>query len=126
MKKLFLIAIAGILCFSIASSDAYAGKSRRNMYEGIAIGLGAAILGGALLNHYQPRYAPENTYCYPPPRPQRYGYWGYKKIWVPPVYNRVWNPGHYSYRGQWIPGGWVKIKARQGHWSRTRSWISRR
>lgn len=127
MKKLFLIVVAGVLCFSLLASSVHAGKPKRNMCEGIAIGLGAAILGNALFNYHPPRPAAPNAYYYPSPSPPpRYGHWGYRMVWVPPVHKRVWNPGHYSHRGRWIPGGWIRIMVRPGHWSKVRVWVSRR
>jgi len=33
-----------------------------------------------------------------------------RKIWVPPVYIKVWNPAHYNRKGRWVPGRWIEIE----------------
>jgi hypothetical protein len=33
-----------------------------------------------------------------------------RRIWVPPVYNKVWNPAHYNRKGRWVPGRRIEIE----------------
>jgi hypothetical protein len=49
-----------------------------------------------------------------------------RKEWVQPTYKRVWNPGHYARRGEWIEGQWIEIVDRPGYWTEVRVWVSRR
>jgi len=136
-KKVSIVLLLTMLCCSLVVPSARAGNVQRNRWEGVAIGLGAAILGNVLMNHH--RYShpsqtavyhhrrPKAHRAYRPPRPPRHGgYWEMRKIWVPPTYKRVWNPAHYNRRDKWIPGGWIKIEDQPGYWEEKRVWVSRR
>jgi len=130
--------MVGVFSLTILTSSAHAENVQRNRWEGIAIGLGTAIIGKALLNHhevYQPvykSYAPIPESNYGPyednhrQHPYRHGYWEIKEQWVPPTYKKVWNPGHYTHRDQWVPGQWIHIEDEPGYWIKTRVWVSRR
>lgn len=64
-KLLFILLVTG-LCVSFVANSAWAGPKQRYRWEGVAIGVGAVILGNALLNscvYTQPRPAP--VYCKP-------------------------------------------------------------
>ncbi|MEZ4549799.1 MAG: hypothetical protein R2874_04785 [Desulfobacterales bacterium] len=97
---------------------------------GVAIGLGAAILGNAILNSDRYDAPPEPVvvdrdcrrprYC---DRDYRQGYWEVRKIWVEPVCERVWNPGHYNRHSQWVPGQYVTIEKAPGYWEQHRVWV---
>ena len=120
-KKLLISVIVATLCCFFAANSVWAGNVQRNRWEGVAIGIGAAILGSALINHHRhaqpppavvyhppaPRHRPRAYYHKPPyPRHKR---WETRKIWVPPTYKRVWNPAHYNQYGQWVSGAWIEI-----------------
>ncbi len=129
--KLITIAILTLFCISATATASWAGSRQQHRWEGVAIGLGAAILGHAIYQNHQ-RPAPEPDVVYRERRPGRYyhgkhyrsGHWKYKKVWRPPVYERVWNPGHYVPNGRWIPGRWIEIKKSDGHWVKEKVWIA--
>lgn len=58
-----VIAVVGIC---LASNSAWAGSKQRHRWEGVAIGVGAAIIGGALINHHSYGYpsGPSAAYSY--------------------------------------------------------------
>lgn len=66
-KKLLITMFTTMLCCSFLLTSAWAGAEQRYRWEGIAIGIGAAVLGNALFNaccYSQPGPAPV---CYSPP-----------------------------------------------------------
>ena len=68
-KKVFILMLATMLAFSFVATSAWAGPKQRYRWEGVAIGLGAAILGQALFNscyYSQPAPAPVVYYSSPP------------------------------------------------------------
>jgi len=124
-KKIYMILTVSLVCFFLIIPSSWAGETQRHRWEGVAIGIGAAILGNALLNQYYANHAPAPAYKTPPPRRPR-GHWEYRKIWVPPAYEKVWNPAHYDNRGRWIPGGWIKVEKEPGHWEKEKIWVTSR
>lgn len=129
MKKIIILSIVTMFFLSLAVPSAEAGSKQRHRWEGVAIGLGAAILGHALINNS----------CAPPPersvvidrdchRPSyshhyRGGHWEVRKIWVAPVCEKVWNPGHYNHCHQWVPGQYITIEKAPGYWAKERVWV---
>lgn len=119
------------LSIGIIASPVWAGKVR-NRWEGVAIGVGAAILGKMFFDqvhrhHSSPRVVyGKHRYHEPDCRPPRRlsGHWEIRNIWVPPVCERVWNPGHYNRRGRWITGKWILIEKEPGYWKKERIWVS--
>ncbi|MFH1103074.1 MAG: hypothetical protein V1714_04830, partial [Pseudomonadota bacterium] len=89
---------------------------QRHRWEGVAIGLGAALVGSALLHHHghYPRPEPVPVYRYPTPPPCEY--WGVERVWIPPAYDSVWIPGHCNRWGGWSPGRWEQRVRFPGHW----------
>lgn len=88
--------LATILCFSFVTASAWAGSKQRYRWEGVAIGLGAAIVGNALLNDYY-YDRPSRTVVYHNPPPVVY--------YSPPPVVRYWSPpahryGHYKRWGR--------------------------
>jgi hypothetical protein len=90
MKNLIIVLLAMVFTLSFISTSAWAGSPQQYRWEGVAIGVGAAILGGALVNGcIYPYPAPRVAYRYQyPPRygyyhPQRHhrGHWKAKKKW---------------------------------------------
>ena len=125
MKKTTIILLTAILGLSLAAAPVWAGSTQRHRWEGVAIGIGAALLGNAILHPrpYAPAY-PEATYQ-PPPPPRR-GHWEFRNIWVPPTHRTVWNPAHYTVHGQWVPGRYVEIVDQPGYWTKEQVWVTRR
>lgn len=66
---------------------------------------------------------PQSQPEYKNPR-HKNGYWETRKVWVPPVYERVWNPGHYNSRHKWVPGQWISIEKEPGRWVTEKVWVS--
>ena len=133
MKKPISLVTAIVLGLMILVPQAHAGNKQRSRWEGVAIGLGAAVLGSALLGHYnRPKPAPAPAYVPPPEPTYRYshrrhrGHWEIRKTWVAPVYERVWNPGHYNRKGRWVKGGYIRIEVEPGYWEKERVWVARR
>ena len=132
-KNLFILLVTLIFCLAFMKPPAWAGNVQRNRWEGVAIGIGAAILGNALINHYRysvPTQSAVNHH-YPPTRyhndrfqQKPSGYWEERKVWVQPVYTRVWSPGHYGRYGRWIRGKWMRIEKKPGYWTKERVWVS--
>jgi hypothetical protein len=136
-KTLFILLISIVLVWTAAVLPAWAGNPQRHRWEGVAIGVGAAILGGALLHHAQPprrnHSRPVYYQSYPqqqqvyvapycPPKPS--GHWEWQKIWVPTVCEKTWNPGHYNRRNHWVPGHWIRINKQSGYWRKEKIWVS--
>ena len=135
MKKTMIITLIVLIAVAInlQASSAMAGSKQRHRWEGFAIGIGTAIIGSAILdnhhNHHRYQPAPRH-YRKPPPPPPRVkrhrGHWEMRKVWVPPNYKRVWNPGHYDRRGYWVDGDWIEIIDQPGYWEEERVWIAGR
>ena len=129
MKKnnLLFILFISVLCISFLASPVWAGSKQRHRWEGVAIGMGAAILGGALLNGLScapaPRYRPPQP-RYRPPQPRYHspGHWETRKIWIHPEMKRIWHEGYYNRHGYWVPGHWER-RHRPGFWRERRVWI---
>ncbi len=130
MKKILILTIAAIFIVSLSVPSAYAGSKQRYRWQGVAIGLGAAILGHAIINSDRYDAPPErvvvvdrdyhcNRYSNYPPR----GHWEVRKIWVEPVCERVWNPAHYNEYHRWVPGQYIILESEPGYWAQERVWV---
>jgi len=51
-KNLFALLLTAILCVSFLIPSVWAGSKQRHRWQGVAIGLGTAILGNAIFKHY--------------------------------------------------------------------------
>lgn len=131
--KTTLISLTILLfAMSLAASSALAGSKQRYRWEGVAIGVGAAILGHAIIQSHraEPQRPVVHTHPQPAYRPhqpagQRQGHWEWRSVWVPPNHETVWNPGHYNHKGRWVPGHWIHVQTTQGHWTQARVWVAR-
>ncbi|MFH1489088.1 MAG: hypothetical protein ABII06_09300, partial [Pseudomonadota bacterium] len=83
-KNVFTLWLALVLCVSLMATSVWAGPKQRHRWQGVAIGVGAAVLGTALLKAYQaPRPAhPPRTVVVP--------------AWNPPPYKSRWEGGHWE------------------------------
>jgi len=135
-KRSLLIILATTLSLTLIGNSVWAGSAQRNRMKGIAIGLGAAIIGSAILTHHKEHtYRPQEQRHDKSPRHNRHkqlnkyskyrrGNWEVKKGWIPPRYKEVWNPGHYNPRGEWVDGHRIKIVAKPGYWTKKREWVA--
>ncbi|MDY6881046.1 MAG: hypothetical protein V2J25_04880 [Desulfatiglans sp.] len=126
-RNLGFVFAALLLSFSLASSSAWAGSRHNGRLEGIAIGVGAAIIGGALLHHYShDHHTTVHYHSSTPPYydPPPWGHWEIKRIWIAPTHKRYWLPGHHNHRGYWVPGRWAYRVDRPGFWKEKRIWVS--
>lgn len=135
MKKrdLSILLITVILCVSFLIPSAWAGSKQKYRWEGVAIGIGATLLGCALFkqhqdnkyySHQKPAMVPAPAYRHPYPRYSLHrGHWEVRKEWIPPTNKRVWNPGHYNRLGGWVTGQWIEIVDRPGYWTEVRVWV---
>jgi hypothetical protein len=129
MKKAIVVTMILVVTAATfaTASPAWAGSRSRHVWQGVAIGLGAAVLGQALFQAHHHAHAcapppPAPVYAPPPPPPS--GHWESRRSWVPPVRERVWNPGHYTPRGRWVPEGWIEVEKQPGYWVEERVWIA--
>lgn len=126
MKKIMGILLVMVIGLSLAAQPAFAGSKQRYRWQGVAIGVGAAILGHAIYNSCKETSSCEKVtvYSHPCPPHHRYGHWEIRRVWVEPVYKRVWNPGHYDCRGKWVPGHWQMIEKQPGCWQEQEVWVA--
>jgi hypothetical protein len=122
-NKFFIALFATILCVTFVTPSAWAGKKQRYRWEGVAMGLGAAILGNAIYNNQDFGPSPSHAYCSPPPA-RRDGHWEIRKVRVRPSYQRVWNEGHYNRSGRWVRGHWTRIVREPGYSFEKRVWVN--
>ena len=132
MKAKAILTAALLVTFALfvmAPNDSWAGSTQRHRWEGVAIGVGAAIIGSALINslHQSSAYAePAPATAYHPDyegRPAPRGHWTIEKAWIEPVTRKEWNPGHYNRRGRWVPGEWIQIEVEPGYWVERKVWV---
>lgn len=123
-KNPIIVVFITVLCVTFLTASAWAGKKDRYRWEGIAIGVGAVMLGHALLNqHHHFHQAPGPIHH--PPVPRFRGHWEVRRVWIPPIHERVWNPGHYNHKGRWVHGRWIEVVKEPGYWGEKRVWVRR-
>ena len=126
-KTISIVLIAALTIFTF-SAAASAGSPQSHRWEGVAIGIGAVILGKALIdsihNNQARAYgpAPQPAYYQPEPEPPA-GHWETRRQWVPAEYKKVWNPGHYNRHNRWVQGRWIRVEAQPGYWVEKEVWI---
>ncbi|MFC1532058.1 hypothetical protein ACFL7M_01650 [Thermodesulfobacteriota bacterium] len=135
MKKntLLILISVPILSLMLLVNPVFAGNTQRHRWEGVAIGIGAAILGSTVY-HYSKHHSNHRPVTHhgtvrdhsPRRHHRHWGHWEVRKERVPPTYKRVWNPGHYNRRGEWISGHWIEIMDKPGCWTEKRVWVTRR
>lgn len=133
MRSISLMLLVTVLSIIMTANSAWAGSAQHNRWKGVAIGIGATIIGSALYKQHK-YYSPQKEYSdlyygdhQSHPKDHHYhGYWELRKEWVSPIYREVWNPGHYDRRGRWVEGHWIKIEDKPGYWTEKRVWIADR
>ena len=130
IRSLTHIVLGSALILTLTANSAFAGGRHKERWEGIAIGLGAAILGSAILssNNHSSDRVPERCPL-PAPVYKRHnthhkGYWEVRAEWIPPIHKKVWNPGHYNRKGKWIEGAWIEIMVKPGYWTERKVWVT--
>ena len=147
MKKTVTLMIIMIFLLSLSASSAFAGSKQRYRWQGVAMGVGAAILGNALINNsrndsyrdqsYRGSSCPERVVvvdrsaydrscepAYGRGHHRDQGRWEIRKIWVAPVCESVWNPGHYNRHNHWVSGRYITIETAPGYWQEERVWVA--
>ena len=142
MKKRIVLIMTLIMFTCFSTVAAHAGSARRHTIEGFLLGTGAVILGTAIIHelnrnakpsrnwhdqtwgkpgrHYIPRHY--NRGC-KQIKHHRHGHWKIQQIWIEPVYEEKWNPGHYNPRGKWICGRYEHFLMQKGYYQEKRVWI---
>ncbi|MCP4022543.1 MAG: hypothetical protein GY729_11940 [Desulfobacteraceae bacterium] len=150
MKKLATILAVTIIAVCMTTVSAHAGAARRHTIEGIMIGTGVAILGAAIYNgmdnshhisapayqhrpprrpHHRPHHRPQSWYgqqhgqSYGHHRPYG-GRWEITRVWIEPVYESRWNPGHYNKRGRWVRGRYQQFRVSKGYYEERKVWVT--
>ena len=141
MKKIIAITTSVLLliCFYTVSAHA----DRKTM-EGFMLGTGIAILGAAIYNGIHNDSTPQYTQNIARPDAYRHagyryvlnnkhhikyrhigpgGYWKVERIWIDPVYEKKWNPGHYNRRGEWVSGRHENFLVQNGYWHKEKVWV---
>ncbi|WP_319525560.1 hypothetical protein [uncultured Desulfosarcina sp.] len=119
-KKRFSIIAVLLTSITLVAAPVFAGSKQQHRWEGVAIGLGAAILGHAIYQAHLDASQPRVVYVEPAPeyrqpRPEHHrGHWEWQKTWIAPTFEKVWNPGHYDRKGRWVPGHWIEVKTSEG------------
>ena len=65
-KRIWIIALVTILVPIVIAQSAWAGSKQRYRWEGVAIGLGVAVLGNVLTQAYGGYAQPAYARCYQP------------------------------------------------------------
>lgn len=132
MKILMSMMTAVVMLICLSTAPAHA--DRKTM-EGVLLGVGAAVLGTAIYqglnqssgyraprqHHVTPVYG-RGSQCRNDPRHARQPVerWEIQRIWVDPVYETRWNPGHYNRKGHWVSGRYETFQVQDGYWEQRR------
>ncbi len=148
MKKTLNIFLIAALLIPFTFSPASAGPRNNHLLETVIIGTGVAILGTALIyevhhnnrendyahNNYNSRKHPKHP-GWQKPRPihprkdhalnsyKARGGWVIEKVWITPIYENIWVPGHHKKHGRWIKGRYRQVIVRKGYWEKRRVWV---
>ncbi len=145
MKKTIATISAIFLVIVFSSSPA---RADRKTMEGFLLGTGVAILGTAIIhgihrdnnsNHtqYQSSYSNHKTYRHSGYKDRdrhhsykkhhrkshRRGHWEVDRVWIDPVYEKKWNPGHYNRHGEWVNGRYERFEICKGYWKEEKTWV---
>ena len=137
MRKTSLIipTVAAIFTFAALTPVSHAGNVQRSRWEGLAIGIGTAILGSAIYSQYKNDHQQSYAAYSPAPSPggDSFAYNGpghhpgfkqhrrhdYRKHYD----RRHHRPGHWEVRKEWVPPTYKKVW-NPGHYSRRGEWVT--
>ena len=144
MKKTLTTITIAVLAIMFTTAPA---RADRKTMEGFLLGTGVTLLGAAIIHEinrddkpaYQAAVYNSRQSCdrpvYKKHHPGKHrgwkkkhhrgprGHWEVDRVWIDPVYERKWNPGHYNRRGEWVNGRYEKFKVASGYWKEERSWV---
>jgi len=116
-KTTIATAVAVIFAFVVLAPEAQAGNVQRNRWEGIAIGLGAAILGSAILGQYRLDHSREPVQA--TVSDLRRELPKYRE----PVYYRTPDPESKHHRHRYIRADHPKRHRCKGKWEMRKEWV---
>jgi hypothetical protein len=127
-KKLIVTGLITLFTIFTFTTVSWAGSAHKHRMEGLAWGIGAAILGKVIIDHHRNNHpvaapAPQPAVHYQQAPAEPAGRWEVRREWVPARYKKVWNPGHYNHRGHWVRGHWMKVQIEQGYWQEKEVWV---
>lgn len=140
MKKAISLLTLALVIIVFTSAPA---RADRKTMEGFLLGTGAVLLGTAIIHEMHRDTPPRYQHSKPPRREYRRadyrhknkyrtkkhhrrgpkGHWEVNRIWIDPIYERKWNPGHYSRHGDWVKGRHKRFMIADGYWKEKRSWV---
>ncbi len=134
MKRITIAALISIVFIALSVPSATAGSKQRHRWEGVAIGVGATILGSAIISshHYPNRVCRERVYHRR--RPVREVYYYPAPTYSVPVYTAPppvqYSPppsqrpsrGHWQVREVWISPVYEKVW-NQAHFNSRNEWV---
>ncbi len=142
MKKTISITVSVLMLICLSTVSAHA--DRKTM-EGFLIGTGVAILGTAIYQGMKQNSSPQPQYSgnhhhddeyqyagYRHGRKHKHfrkhhhrprGHWEIERIWIEPVYEKKWNPGHYNRHGDWVSGRYERFIVQEGYYKEEKVWV---
>ena len=141
MKKAITTITTIFIVIAFSSLPAHA--DRKTM-EGFLLGTGVAILGTAIIHGinkndkpaYQSSYSHNKFNNHASYRdrdqhrsPKKHynrgprGYWSVERVWIEPVYEKKWNPGHYNQHGEWVDSRYDTFIVSNGYWHEEKRWV---
>jgi hypothetical protein len=118
-KRFLILLCTALFSLAVVAPNGWAGSPQQHRLEGIAIGIGALILGKALVDAHQNGHFEARVAAYQTDYPEHHrprGHWESRRVWVPAKYKKAWNPGHHNRHGRWVPGQWRRTEIQPGHW----------
>ena len=147
MKKTIITMTIAVLAVMLTTAPA---RADRKTMEGFLLGTGVTLLGAAIIHEinrddgqaYQTAVYTDRRDCDRPYYRNKHknrhkawkkrhhrgpkGHWEVARVWIEPVYERKWNPGHYNRRGKWVSGRYEKFMVAEGYWKEEKTWVSNR
>ncbi len=141
MKRSIALITAVFIAAVFSASPA---RADRKTMEGFLLGTGVAILGTAIIHNINKDHPAQYQGSYSRPAPYLHneyrgrhrhrsakrhayrgprGHWEVEKVWVEPVYEKKWNPGHYDHRGRWVEGRHEQFIVCEGYWKEEKVWV---